>query len=223
MHSPEVARQKGEELMSLRLWLVLGASFLLWLLPGASAAQSTEPSSPPAAFKPEELERIVALVALYPDALLAQVFMAATYPVEVVQADRWLKQNQALKDSPDELNKLTWDPSVKSLTDFPQVLAMMSEKLDWTVNLGDAFIADEKSVMVAVQRLRGKAHEHGNLNTTAEQKVIVAAQTPTHPQVIVIESPSRQSCTSRRTTPPLCTGRGPILRIRPTTITRRDM
>ena len=123
--------------------------------------------------KPEELEQIVAPIALYPDSLLAQIFMASTYPLEIVQADRWVKQNPTLKDSADALNKLTWDPSVKSLINFPQVLTMMSEKLDWTVKLGDAFIADQKTVMDAVQRLRNKAYAAGNLKTTNEQTVSV--------------------------------------------------
>src|SRR5947207_13533703 len=94
----------------------------------------------------ERLEQLVASIALYPDSLLAQVLMASTYPLEVVQADRWVKANPKLKESPDALNKLTWDPCVKSLLDFPQVLTMMSGKLDWTVKLGDAFIADQNSV-----------------------------------------------------------------------------
>src|SRR5205085_7341836 len=124
-----------------------------------------------------------------------QVLMASTYPLEVVQADRWVKQNPKAKDSPDALNKQTWDPSVKSLCDFPQVLTMMSEKLDWTVKLGDAFIADQKSVMDAVQRLRGKAYAKGNLKSSNEQKVTVQPTTAPaagggggSPQVIVVES-----------------------------------
>ena len=162
---------------------------------------ATRPASAPAvALKPEEVEQVVAPIALYPDSLLAQVLMASTYPLEIVQAERWLKQNPTLKDVPAELNKLTWAPSVKSLLDFPQVLTMMSEKLDWTVKLGDAFIADQKSVMDAVQRLRSKAYASGNLKNTSEQKVTVQAatqpaggtatvQSSSSPaQVIVVES-----------------------------------
>src|SRR5689334_22559047 len=124
-----------------------------------AAAPTTAPAAAP--LKPEELEALAAPIALYPDSLLAQVLMASTYPLEVVQADRWVKANPKLKDSPAELNKQTWDPSVKSLCDFPQVLTMMSEKLDWTVKLGDAFIADQKAIMDAVQRLRNKAYSEG--------------------------------------------------------------
>src|SRR4051812_29545821 len=163
--------------------------------PPAGAAATTGPSTRPgsAELKPEELEQVVAPIALYPDSLLAQVLMASTYPLELVQADRWVKQNPKLKDSPEALNKLSWDPSVKSLIGFPQVLTMMSEKLDWTVKLGDAFLADQKAVMEAVQRLRGKAYAGGNLQTNKDQKVTVepaaagAGGAPSS-QVIVVES-----------------------------------
>ena len=162
---------------------------------GKPAAAPTTAGSATPALKPEELEQVVASIALYPDSLLAQVLMASTYPLEVVQADRWAKQNPSLKGSADALNKLTWDPSVKSLIDFPQVLTMMSEKLDWTVKMGDAFIADQKAVMDAVQRLRGKAYTQGNLKTSKEQNVKVEAAPATaaaaggsSSQVIVIES-----------------------------------
>src|SRR5687768_6878940 len=166
--------------------------------PTAASKPATAPASPQA-LKPEELEQVVAPIALYPDSLLAQVLMASTYPLEVVQADRWVKQNPSQKDSPDALNKLTWDASVKSLVNFPQVLTMMSEKLDWTVKLGDAFIADQKAIMDAVQRLRGKAYANGNLKSSQEQTVKVEAAPATAPadggaapppQVVVIESSS---------------------------------
>jgi hypothetical protein len=164
-----------------------------------ATATATRPStSAPAAtsFKPEELEQLLAPIALYPDSLLAQILMASTYPLEVVQAERAVKANPGLKDDAAALNKLTYDPSVKSLINFPQVLTMMSEKLDWTVKLGDAFLADQKSVMDAVQKLRAKAYAQGNLKTTSEQKVTVqpttqpaaAGQAPA--QVYVVESTS---------------------------------
>jgi hypothetical protein len=160
----------------------------------ATAAATTNPA--PVPFKPEELEQIVAPIALYPDSLLAQVLMASTYPLEIVQADRWVKQNPSVKGDAlaQALNKQTWDPSVKSLVDFPQVLAMMSEKLDWTMKLGDAVIADQKPVMEAVQRLRAKATASGNLKSTDQQKVVVnnniATTTQPASQVIVIQSAS---------------------------------
>jgi hypothetical protein len=143
-------------------------------------------------FKQEELDQILAPIALYPDALVSQVLIASTYPLEIVQADRFAKQNSSLKG--DALTKAlegqSWDPSVKSLVNFPQVVTMMSEKLDWTQKLGDAFLADEKSVMDTIQSLRAKAQAAGNLKTTQEQKVIVEQKIiriePASPQVIYV-------------------------------------
>jgi len=141
-----------------------------------------------AVFKPEELEQILAPIALYPDSLVSQILMASTYPLEVVQADRWTKQNASLKG--DALTKALeaqdWDPSVKSLVNFPQVLTMMSEKLDWTQKLGDAFLEQQKPVMDTIQSLRAKAQAAGNLKTTKEQTVIVEEK------IIKIESASPQ-------------------------------
>jgi hypothetical protein len=156
---------------------------MLAMPPGTFGQQAGSP-----VFKPEELEQILAPIALYPDSLLAQIFMASTYPLEVVQADRWAKQNKELKGDAltAALEKQTWDPSVKSLVNFPQVLAMMSEKLDWTQKLGDAFLAQQKDVMATVQTLRKRAADAGTLKTTKEQKVIVDQET------IIIESASPQ-------------------------------
>jgi len=144
------------------------------------------------AFSQGQLEQILAPVALYPDEVLAQILIAATYPIEVVQADRWVKQNSGLKGNAltSALEQQPWDPSVKSLVNFPQVLTMMSEKLDWTQNLGDAFLAQQEDVMKSVQVLRNKANASGNLKTTKEQKVIVEKETiiiqPANPQVVYI-------------------------------------
>jgi hypothetical protein len=143
-------------------------------------------------FKQEELDQVLAPIALYPDSLVSQILIASTYPLEVVQADRFAKQNTSLKG--DALTKAleaqTWDPSVKSLVNFPQVLSMMSEKLDWTQKLGDAFLAQEKAVMDTIQSLRAKAQAAGNLKTTKEQTVIVEQKIikiePASPQVIYV-------------------------------------
>ena len=136
-------------------------------------------------FKQEELDQLVAPIALYPDSLLAQILMASTYPLEVVQAQRWAKANQNLKGDAltAALEKQDWDPSVSSLVNFPQVLDMMNEKLDWTQKLGDAFLAQQKEVMDTVQKLRLKAYGEGNLKTTEQQKVVVEEETKT----IIIE------------------------------------
>ena len=124
--------------------------------PPPPPAPAVAPSPGAKTFSQEELEQLLAPIALYPDALLAQVLMASTYPLEVVTAERWVKANPGLKDKAleDALQKQPWDASVKSLAVFPQVLTMMSEKIDWTQKLGDAFLAQQKEVMATVQSLR---------------------------------------------------------------------
>ena len=120
--------------------------------------------------------------------------MASTYPLEVVQAARWAKTNSTLKGDQltAALEKQPWDPSIKSLVNFPDVLHMMNEKLDWTQKLGDAFLAQQKQVMDTVQQLRRKAQSEGNLKDTKEQKIVVEQQTqvikiePTNPEVIYV-------------------------------------
>jgi hypothetical protein len=137
----------------------------------APAANGNANRTPP--FKKEELEAIVAPIALYPDALLAQIFMASTYPLEVVEAARWSKEHPDVKGDAvaGAVQSQTWDPSVKSLCAFPSVLENMNNKIDWTQKLGDAFLAQQKEVMQAVQVLRGKAKETGNLKSTKEVTV----------------------------------------------------
>jgi hypothetical protein len=126
-------------------------------------------------FKPEELEAIVAPIALYPDPLVAQVLMASTYPLEVIQAARLMKANPNLKDDAlnEELKKYDWDDSVKSLCSFPQTLTLLNEKIDWMQKLGDAFLDQRKDTMDAIQRMRAKAQAQGNLQSNEQQKVIV--------------------------------------------------
>ena len=149
-------------------------------------------SQPPPVFKAEELDQMLAPIALYPDSLLTQILMASTYPLEIVQADRWAKQNKDMKGDAlaKALEAQPWDPSVKSLVNFPQVLTMMSEKLDWTQKLGDAFLAQQKDVMETIQKLRAKAQASGNLKTTKEQVVKVEKEIiiiePASPQVIYV-------------------------------------
>jgi len=161
---------------------------LLLALPAVPFAQ--EPQAKP--LSGPELEQILAPVALYPDDVLSQVLIASTYPLEIVQADRWAQQNKGLKGDAltSALEKQPWDPSVKSLVNFPQVLTMMSEKLDWTQKLGDAFLGQQQDVMKAVQGLRAKAQASGNLKSTNEQKVVVEKETiiiqPSNPQVIYV-------------------------------------
>jgi hypothetical protein len=197
-------------------WVV---AFIVALLTAATLASAQSPTTSPSdaatapdqpLLKIEEIEQIVAPIALYPDSLLSQMFMASTYPLEIVQADRWAKENKDLKDKAltDALEKQTWDASVKSLVNFPQVLAMMSEKLDMTIKLGDAFIAQQADVMIAVQKLRGKAQAEGNLKSNEQQKVIVEAAPPADPTIVV--------------QPHMFMVLGLIPHIRPIRITHRD-
>ena len=163
--------------------------------PAASAA-TTSATSSAAAFRQEELEQLVAPIALYPDALLAQVLMASTYPLEVVFAARWVQSNpkvsgQALADA---MQKEAWDASVKSLTAVPQVLVMMEQKIEWTQKLGDAVLAQQAEVMKAVQRLRAKASAEGHLSSGKEQTVTTKQENgetiiiiePANPEVIYV-------------------------------------
>ena len=176
--------------------LLVGFVVLNGALPlAAQDATQPVPAAAPAAptFKPEEIEQIVAPIALYPDPLLAQVLMASTYPLEIVEAARWKNQNPDLKDAAleDALQQQTWDPSVKSLTAFPQVLTMMNEKLDWTQKLGDAFLAQQKDVMDAVQQLRARARAAGNLESNEQQKVIVEPAAPVNVQQnVTVQQPA---------------------------------
>src|SRR5512136_2957205 len=145
---------------------LIGLLVVLMAVPAPLFAQNNVP-----VFRQEELDQMIAPIALYPDSLLTQILMASTYPLEVVQADRWAKQNKDMKGDAlaKALEAQPWDPSVKSLVNFPQVLAMMSEKLDWTQKVGDAFLAQEKEVLGTIQNLRKKAQASGNLKTTKEQ------------------------------------------------------
>lgn len=168
-------------------------------IPLAAAAQtadkaptpSVQPANAPAQaaelLKPEQLEALVAPISLYPDELLANVLAASTYPLEVVQADRWLKERKTLKGDAlkTEVEKQPWDDSIKALASTAEVLAMMSDKLDWTKALGDAVLAQQPDVMDAVQRLRTKAYDNKKLVTTKQQKVSI--KTEDSRQVVVIE------------------------------------
>jgi hypothetical protein len=133
------------------------------------------------AFKPEEIEALVAPIALYPDTVLSQVLMASTYPLEIVYAARWSKAHPDLKGDAavKAVASESWDTSVKSLVAFPQILEPMNDKLDWTQRLGDAVLSQEKDVLAAVQRLRAKARESGHLDSNEQQRVIVEPATTT--------------------------------------------
>ena len=168
---------------------LIGFLILLLAAPPGAFGQT---SGTAGTFSQEELDQMLAPIALYPDSLLAQILVASTYPLEVVEADRWVKRNKNLKGDPfnDALDKTNWDLSVKALAPFPDVLSMMSEKLDWTQKLGDAFLAQQAEVMDTIQKLRGKARAQGNLQDTKEQKVIVQGDAieiqPANPTVVYV-------------------------------------
>src|SRR5580692_1268886 len=177
-------------------WLALAAIIL-----GPTCAMAQTSASPTATssaqlLKPAELDQLVAPIALYPDPLLAQVLMASAYPLDIVQAERWLEANKNLKGDALKaaVDKQAWDDSVKSLVATPDVLAMMSTKLDWTQKLGDAVLAQQPDVMDAVQRLRAKAQTNNELTSTKEQSVTVTqvqnrqviAIQPTDPNTVYV-------------------------------------
>ncbi len=167
-------------------WLLLGA--LLGALPAAAQTEDKPP------LKPEEIEALVAPIALYPDALFSQVLMASTYPLEIVQAARWVQANPKITGDAavKAVEKETWDVSVKSLVAFPQILMPMNEKLDWTQKLGDAFLSQQADVMEAAQRLRQQAHQAGNLESNEQQKVIVEQEPATQQTIIKVEPANPQ-------------------------------
>src|SRR6266481_1855329 len=166
---------------------------LLVLLVSASVAFAQTPPAPRnAAATQQELDQMLAPIALYPDSLLSQIFMASTYPLEVVEAARWSRGNPGLtgQQAVDAVEQKDWDASVKSLAAFPQVLAMMDQQLEWTARLGDVFIAQEPQVMETVQSLRQKAYAAGNLRSTQQASVVqqgdALAIEPAAPQVVYV-------------------------------------
>jgi hypothetical protein len=138
--------------------------------PQAAAQDDAGATAKNSSFINEQLEQIVAPIALYPDALLAQILMASTYPLEIVEAARWSAKNPKVTGDKLEaaLKEQTWDPAVKSMCAFPDVLKRMNENLDWTQDLGDAFLGQKSELMDAVQNMRRKAYEAGNLKSGKE-------------------------------------------------------
>jgi len=177
--------------MSRQYSSALLAAMLLSIAPFCSIpvlAQETTAAEPAAgSFSTEQLEQLVAPIALYPDSLLMQILMASTYPLEIVSAQRWVEKNPGLKDSAldEALKEQDWDASVKSLCTFPDLLTRMGDNLDWTQDLGDAFLEQKDELLDTVQHMRGKAYDAGNLQTTEQQVVTVEKE-----KIIVIQSPS---------------------------------
>jgi hypothetical protein len=159
--------------------------------PPPASAQAA-PAPPYAQQTPEQLQRLVAPIALYPDSLVAQILAASTFPEQVVEADRWVQAHPDLQgaDLGKAADQQPWDPSVKALAAFPSVLGNMDKNLSWTSSLGDAYYNQEQDVMDAVQVMRRKAQDTGNLKTTPQQKVTEQDSAidiePTDPDVVYV-------------------------------------
>jgi len=174
---------------------------LLLVLPaGVLVAQDPAPSAPPSPpaqpLSPDQLDTLVAPVALYPDALLSQVLVAATYPLEVAEAPQWLRQNRNLQGEQlmAAARQQNWDPSIQALVAFPDVLTLLSSNIRWTTDLGNAFLAQQADVMNAVQRMRAQAKAAGKLNSSAQETVTTETQgdrtaieiQPANPEVVYV-------------------------------------
>src|SRR6478609_6914087 len=171
---------------------------ILLSLAAVAAALPGQAQTEKKPFSPAELDQILAPIALYPDSLLSQILMAAGYPLEIVEAARWLRANPnakgdaALKAVADK----SWDVAVKSLVAFPSVLSQLDEHLDWTQKIGDALIGQQQDVATSIQRLRARAAEAGNLKSGKEQTVTTQTQgsetiyaiQPTDPEVVYVPS-----------------------------------
>jgi len=136
-------------------------------------AAAGPPQEPAAKLPPAQLDSLVAPVALYPDPMLSQTLIASTYPLEIVQLQQWLEKNKGLKDQAlaDAVKKQSWDPSIQSMAALPDVVKQLADNIKWTSDLGNAFLAQQEDVMEAVQRMRKKALDAGNLKTTTQQQV----------------------------------------------------
>ena len=186
----------------LRKLLALVCVALLAHGEGALLAQDAPQEAPaePAAEKlsPDQLDSLVAPIALYPDPLLAQTLVASTYPLELIQLQQWLAKNTDLKDKAlaDAVAKQPWDPAIQSMAAVPEVVKRLADDIQWTTQLGDAFLDQQSDVMDAVQRMRKKAEEKGALKSNEQQKVetkVVEEKTvivvqPTNPEVIYVPS-----------------------------------
>ncbi len=169
--------------------------------PAPTAAAPVATAAAPT-FTTAQLDQWVAPIALYPDSLMSQVLMAATYPANVVQAVQWSRDNPTLQGDAaiQAVSNQPWDPSVKSLVAFPQLMALMGENPEWVQNLGDAFLAQPKDVMDAVQKLRLLAQQTGSLKSTPQQTVTTSPVTVN--QSTTVAAPASTSSSSSKTVAP---------------------
>ena len=180
----------NEQVTGFIIAFILGVSLLG--TPNQGKAQDSSYPAPTEKYSREELAQMMAPIALYPDALLSQVLMASTYPIEVIEADRWVKKNPGLKDDAldSALMDKDWDPSVKAMCYFPSILALMSDRIAETTTIGNAFLAQEDEVLDMIQELRAKAYAQGNLTSTPDQKIVVEKETiiiePVNPRIYYV-------------------------------------
>jgi uncharacterized membrane protein YgcG len=160
--------------------------------PAAEMAPPSSSEPAQAAWSPDELNELVAPIALYPDALVAQIVAAASYPTQVADADQWVQQHSYLKGAElaQAADSQSWDPSVKALTQFPSVLDTMDKNLSWTSALGDAYVNQSQNVLDAVQEMRRRAQQAGNLESTPQESVTTEGQSiaiqPAEPDVVYV-------------------------------------
>src|SRR5262252_1028191 len=156
--------------------------------PASSSTTQQQATKIPA----DQLDSLVAPIALYPDPMLAQVLAASTYPLEIIQLQQWLGQHKDLKDKAlvDAVKKQDWDPSVQAMATLPDVVNRLANDVKWTTDLGNAFLAQQSDVMDAVQRMRKKAKDQGNLKSSDQQKV--ETKVVENKQVIVVEQSNPQ-------------------------------
>src|SRR5437763_2275276 len=171
---------------------------VMLMVPGDTSLRAQENGQEQAKISNEQLDSLVAPIALYPDPLLAQTLACSTYPLEIIQLQQWLGKNKSLKDKAlaDAVQKQDWDASVQAMAAFPDLVKQLSDNIKWTTDLGNAFLAQQSEVMDAVQRMRVKAKDNGNLKSTEQQKVetkviesksVVVIQ-PSSPEVIYVPS-----------------------------------
>src|SRR5579863_1591820 len=182
----------SRRVLSIVCGLVLTGTFLAAQQPAPPA----QVQAPAQAVPPDQLDNLVAPVALYPDSLLSQVLVAATYPLEIVEAAQWLQQNRNLRgpELVEAARQQNWDASIQALVVFPDVLTRLNSDIRWTTDLGNAFLGQQADVMNAVQRLRAQASQAGRLQSNSQVNVTTQTQggqpaieiQPTDPQVVYV-------------------------------------
>jgi hypothetical protein len=167
--------------------LVTGNPTVVQAQQPAAPTQQPEPKIPP-----DQLDSLVAPIALYPDPLLSQTLVASTYPLEVIQLKQWLDQNKGLKDKAlvEAVQKQDWDPSIQAMAALPDVVKQLADNIKWTTDLGNAFLAQQSDLMDAVQRMRKKASDGGKLKSSEQQ--VVETRVVENKQVIVVEQANPQ-------------------------------